>query len=140
MLISFQAGRWSSLGSPVSSIDETDCHDITKISLKVALYTITLTLKYISVTTSYWNRTMYYTSVYFTVILCIVQIPRITVKYFFFKYIRIKLYYPLGTAHLFISFKTIFFLLVPLYAIKYQFWCVNKHMSHKVIIYVSNSV
>jgi len=31
-------------GTPVSSINKTDCHDITEILLKVALNTITLTL------------------------------------------------------------------------------------------------
>jgi hypothetical protein len=31
-------------GTPVSSTNETDCHDITEILLKVALNTITLTL------------------------------------------------------------------------------------------------
>jgi hypothetical protein len=33
-------GRWLSPGTPVSSINKTDCHDITEISLKVALNTI----------------------------------------------------------------------------------------------------
>jgi len=36
--------RWFSLGIPVSSINKTDCHNITEILLKVALNTITLTL------------------------------------------------------------------------------------------------
>ena len=36
------AGRWFSLGSPVSSTKKTDSHDITEILLKVALNTITL--------------------------------------------------------------------------------------------------
>ena len=34
------AGRWFSPGSPVSSINKTDRHDITEILLKVALNTI----------------------------------------------------------------------------------------------------
>ena len=38
------AGRWFSLGTPVSSTNKTDRHDITEILLKVALNTITLTL------------------------------------------------------------------------------------------------
>jgi len=33
-------GWWFSLGPPVSSINKTDCHDITEILLKVALNTI----------------------------------------------------------------------------------------------------
>jgi hypothetical protein len=37
------AGRWFSLGIPVSSTNKTDHHDITEILLKVALNTITLT-------------------------------------------------------------------------------------------------
>ena len=37
------AGRWFSLGTPVSSINKTDRHDIAEILLKVALNTITLT-------------------------------------------------------------------------------------------------
>ena len=32
---------WFSLGSPVSSANKTDCHDITEILLKVALKTLT---------------------------------------------------------------------------------------------------
>ena len=38
------AGRWFSLGTPVSSTNKTDRHDITEILLKMALHTITLTL------------------------------------------------------------------------------------------------
>ena len=37
------AGRWVSLGTPVSSTNKTDHHDIIEILLKVALNTITLT-------------------------------------------------------------------------------------------------
>ena len=37
------AGRWFSPGTPVSSINKTDCHYITKILLKVALNTINQT-------------------------------------------------------------------------------------------------
>jgi hypothetical protein len=37
------AGRWFSQGTPVSSTNKTDLHDITEILLKVALNTITLT-------------------------------------------------------------------------------------------------
>jgi hypothetical protein len=36
------AGWWFSLCTPVWSTNKTDCHDITKILLKVALSTITL--------------------------------------------------------------------------------------------------
>jgi len=36
-------GRWFSPGTPVSSTNKTDCHDITAILLKVALNTIILT-------------------------------------------------------------------------------------------------
>jgi hypothetical protein len=36
--------RWFSPGTPVSSTNKTDRHDITEILLKVALNTITLTL------------------------------------------------------------------------------------------------
>jgi len=35
--------RWFSLGTPVSSTNKSDDHDITEILLKVALNTITLT-------------------------------------------------------------------------------------------------
>ena len=34
------AGLWFSLGTPVSSLNKTDCHDITEILLKVVLNTI----------------------------------------------------------------------------------------------------
>jgi hypothetical protein len=37
------AGRWCSPGTPVSSTNKTDRHDVTEILLKVALSTITLT-------------------------------------------------------------------------------------------------
>jgi 7-keto-8-aminopelargonate synthetase-like enzyme len=37
-------GRWLSLCTSVSTINKSDCHDITEILLKVALNTITLTL------------------------------------------------------------------------------------------------
>jgi hypothetical protein len=33
------AGQWFSLGTPVSSINKTDCHNVTEILLKVALNT-----------------------------------------------------------------------------------------------------
>jgi len=36
-------GRWFSLGTPVSSTNKTDRHDITEIVLKVALNTINIT-------------------------------------------------------------------------------------------------
>jgi len=38
-------GRWFSSGTPVSSTNKTDCHDIIEILLKVALSTLTLTLQ-----------------------------------------------------------------------------------------------
>ena len=38
-------GQWFSLGSPVSSTNKTDCHDVTEILLKVALNTIKQTNK-----------------------------------------------------------------------------------------------
>jgi hypothetical protein len=37
----FSTGQWFSSGTPVSSTNNTDCHDITEILLKVALNTIT---------------------------------------------------------------------------------------------------
>ena len=47
-------GLWSSLGTPVPFINQTDCHDITEILLSVALNTInqTLIMKKNSVTVS----------------------------------------------------------------------------------------
>jgi hypothetical protein len=36
------AGRWFSPGTPVSSTNKTDCHNITEILLKVALSTTNL--------------------------------------------------------------------------------------------------
>jgi hypothetical protein len=36
------AGWWFSPGTPDSSTNKTDCHDITEILLKVAINTITL--------------------------------------------------------------------------------------------------
>ena len=38
------AGRWFSPGTPASSTNKTDCHDITEILLKVVLNTIIFTL------------------------------------------------------------------------------------------------
>jgi hypothetical protein len=47
-------GWWFSLGTPISSTNKTDCHDITEILLKVALNTIKQTKSfYIS------NRTLH---------------------------------------------------------------------------------
>ena len=40
----FATGRWFSPGTPVSSTNKTDRHNITEIMFKVALNTITLTL------------------------------------------------------------------------------------------------
>ena len=42
-------GQWLSTGTPVSSTNKTDCHDITEILLKVALNTITLTFIFIGI-------------------------------------------------------------------------------------------
>jgi len=42
-ILKIVAGRWFSLGTPVSSTNKTDRYDITEILLKVALNTITLT-------------------------------------------------------------------------------------------------
>jgi hypothetical protein len=39
-----KAGRWLSAGTPVSSNNTTDRHDITEILLKVVLNTIALTV------------------------------------------------------------------------------------------------
>jgi hypothetical protein len=39
-------GRWFSPGTPVSSTNKTDCHDITEKLLKVELNTITLIKQY----------------------------------------------------------------------------------------------
>ena len=41
------AGQWFSPGTPVSSTNETDRHNITEILLKVALNTITITPLYV---------------------------------------------------------------------------------------------
>ena len=43
--MSLETDRWFSPGTPVSSTTKTDLHDITPIFLKVALNTITLTIK-----------------------------------------------------------------------------------------------
>jgi hypothetical protein len=40
----FVTGQWFSVGTPVSSTNKTDRHDIAEILWKVALNTITLTL------------------------------------------------------------------------------------------------
>ena len=45
-----EVDRWFSTGTPISSANKTDRHDITEILLKVALNTITLTQKYCN-----WN-------------------------------------------------------------------------------------
>ena len=57
-------GRWFSLGPPVSSINKTDCHDITEILLKVALNTIKQTNKKLD--ESVWNVILLYShSIYY---------------------------------------------------------------------------
>jgi hypothetical protein len=35
-------GQWFSVGTPVSTTNKNDCHDITEILLKLALNTMTL--------------------------------------------------------------------------------------------------
>jgi len=40
------AGQWFSPGTPVSSTNKSDRHNITEILMKVTLNTITLTLNY----------------------------------------------------------------------------------------------
>ena len=52
------AGRWFSPGTPVSSTNKADSHDVAEIFLKVALNTITLALK----KTACW---CYYRNVYY---------------------------------------------------------------------------
>ena len=47
-------GLWFSLGSPVSSTNKTDCHDITEILLKVALNTIKPTNQPVPVFWYFW--------------------------------------------------------------------------------------
>jgi hypothetical protein len=47
-------GRWFSLGTPVSSTNKTDRHDITEILLKVASYAINLNL--IFIISDFWDR------------------------------------------------------------------------------------
>jgi hypothetical protein len=42
--LGYYAGWLFSLGTPVSSTNKTDCHEISEILLKVALNTIILTL------------------------------------------------------------------------------------------------
>jgi hypothetical protein len=41
----FAGGRWFSPGTPVSSTNKTDYHDVTEIVLKVALNTVKQTNK-----------------------------------------------------------------------------------------------
>ena len=57
-----EEGQWFSLGTPVSSTNKTDRHDIHEIFLKVALNTITLTLslylKFFDVYSSYKSNTV----------------------------------------------------------------------------------
>jgi hypothetical protein len=43
-------GRWFSWGTPISTINKTDFHDITELLLKVALNTITLDTIFLSLT------------------------------------------------------------------------------------------
>ena len=42
LFVKFVTGRWFSLGTPVSSTNKTDCHNIAEILSKVALQTINL--------------------------------------------------------------------------------------------------
>ena len=53
------AGRWFSLGTPVSSTNKTDHHDITEILLKVALNTITLLFTKICIPQIKYNQTWF---------------------------------------------------------------------------------
>ena len=58
------AGLWFSPGSPVSSTNKTDRHDITEILLKVALNTIKQTKKALSKFNSLFISISWYTSLY----------------------------------------------------------------------------
>jgi hypothetical protein len=49
------AGRWFSPGTPVSSTNKTDSHDITKILLKVALNTLPMPTYYWNICTKHWE-------------------------------------------------------------------------------------
>jgi hypothetical protein len=52
-------GQWFSLGTPVSSTNKTDHHDITEILLKVALSIINQTIQYFDSlisTIMYWEH------------------------------------------------------------------------------------
>ena len=53
------AGRWFSPGTPVSSANKTDRHDITEKLLKMALNTITLTSPFLLLLSMYWNFSNY---------------------------------------------------------------------------------
>ena len=56
------AGRWFSSGTPISSTNKTDAHDIAKILLNVVLNTITLTLYILLIcffTLHYKNHQLY---------------------------------------------------------------------------------
>ena len=46
-VIKFATGRWFSPGTPVSSTNKTDLHDITEILSKVALNTTNLSLLHV---------------------------------------------------------------------------------------------
>jgi hypothetical protein len=56
--LGFMAGQWFSPGTPVSSTNKTDCHDITELLLKMALNTIFLTL-YLNLLILYFSVQIY---------------------------------------------------------------------------------
>ena len=88
------AGQWFSPGPPVSSTNKTDRHDITEISLKVALNTITLTLAlYISYVLIhiYYYLPLFYTFVIYT-----------HVEMFMINH-AVNLHLPIFTQHSFMS-------------------------------------
>jgi hypothetical protein len=84
------AGQWFSPGSLVSSISKTNCHDITEILLKVALSTITLTLKLSSdflLGSNIYKIVLYFYLKFFLLSIALCR----TVLYFYLKFFLLSI-------------------------------------------------
>jgi len=91
--------RWVSPGTPVSSTNKTDRHDITEILLKVMLNNITLYLTFVYISCISFNMLQYYTLRFYFPYLSLLAQP---VNIFVYGPVNILVYGP-GTINIMFS-------------------------------------
>jgi hypothetical protein len=67
---------WFTPGTPLSSTNKTDRHDITEILLKVTLNTITLTLYFTLLSATYETKSIVFAIIYLFTCLLIILLYR----------------------------------------------------------------